>query len=165
MSSGEHTTYFLMLQEAVLGLGRAAAYPTRRNPAGCRAAQRQCFFLLQDTVGRRYYIYIMYIYIYTYIYTYIYIHIYIYTYIYKYIYIYIYINTVYIHIYIILMVCIYAESPPKIWQRSSQPLWNWCSWPVTSILRSRCLGIQVSIRAPGSDLVMASWKMKYKWKG
>ena len=72
------------------------------NPAGCRAAQRQCFFLLQDTVGRRYYIYIMYIYIYTHIYTHIYIHTYIYIYKYS-----IYINTVYIHIYIYYIDCVY----------------------------------------------------------
>ena len=94
-----------------------------------------------------------------YIYTLCSVYIYIYT-------VFIYTYTVQcIYIYILYWWCVYAESPSKIWQRSSQPLWNWCSWPVTSILRSACLGIQVSIRAPGSDLVMASWKIKYKWKG
>lgn len=124
---------FLMVQEAVLGLGRAAAYPTRRE--SCRmpgGAEAVWYFAPRHRWAKI-----------------LYIHYVVYMYIYKYsvcIYIY-YRNAVYI--YNILMVCVYAESPPKIWQRSSQPLWNWCSWPVTSILRSACLGIQVSIRAPG----------------
>ena len=80
MSSGEHTTYFLMLQEAVLGLGRAAAYPTRRESCRMPGGAEAVFFLApRHRWAKILYIYIMciYIHIYTHIYKYS-IHIYIY---------------------------------------------------------------------------------------
>ena len=72
MSSGEHTTYFLMLQEAVLGLGRAAAYPTRRESCRMPGGAEAVFFLAPRHRWAKI-LYIHYVYIYTYIYTYIYI--------------------------------------------------------------------------------------------
>jgi len=81
MSSGEHTTYFLMLQEAVLGLGRAAAYPTRRESCRMPGGAEAVFFFGSKTPLGEDTIYTLCIYIYIYIY----------------IHIYIYINTVYIY--------------------------------------------------------------------
>ena len=77
MSSGEHTTYFLMLQEAVLGLGRAAAYPTRRESCRMPGGAEAVFFFFAPRHRWAKILYIHYVYIYTYIYTHIYIHIYI----------------------------------------------------------------------------------------
>ena len=82
------------------------------NPAGCRAAQRQCFFFApRHRWAKILYIHYVYIYIHIYIYTYIYTHIYIYKYS-----IYIYKYSIYTHVYIYILYwwCVYMQShPPK----------------------------------------------------